>query len=152
MTISGSKVEDINFNDSAAVNNVIVKFKEWGTSYNKNLADEIINQSIIQYKIQFLDTSHYPLSNMYEFGLSNILGSKVWHSGGASSHIKAELYNKFIQEYSQPIIIESLINLLWVATPEERARAIEYLKKETGLNYEAAKEWTEWWRNSDYCK
>jgi hypothetical protein len=151
MTISGSKIEDINFNDSAAVNNVIVKFKEWGTSYNKNLADEIINQSIIQNKIQLLDTSQYPMSSRYEIDLLNMLGSKIWQTSSASSHIRAELYNKFIQQYSQPIIIENLINLLWVATSEEKIRAIEYLKEETGLNYEAAKEWTEWWRGSDYC-
>ena len=45
-----------------------------------------------------------------------------------------------------------LINLLWVATPEESARAVERLRRETGLNLTTANECSVWWRNSHWVR
>ncbi len=38
------------------------------------------------------------------------------------------------------------MNLLWIATDEERAKALAVLKQETNLDYTTAKEWTVWFR------
>ena len=45
-----------------------------------------------------------------------------------------------------------LINLLWIATPEESSRAVERLRGETGLNLATAKEWAVWWRGSHWVR
>ncbi|MDP4176019.1 MAG: hypothetical protein Q8933_18720 [Bacteroidota bacterium] len=52
-----------------------------------------------------------------------------------------------IKKRTNDIILYSLINLLWIATPEEKSEAINSLKEMTGLNYNSAKEWTNWWRS-----
>lgn len=39
------------------------------------------------------------------------------------------------------------INLLWIGTPDERKVAVASLQESTGLSFNSAKEWSEWWRN-----
>ena len=80
-----------------------------------------------------------------------LLNVKVWYDTGASPRVRTKGYYEYIQKYSKPIIAENLINLLWVGTNEERETALNYLKKTFTSDLNTAKEWTEWWRNSEYC-
>ncbi len=50
------------------------------------------------------------------------------------------------------LIQYSLITLLWLATPEEKDKAVRFLQKSTGLNFATASDWSTWWdakANSD---
>jgi hypothetical protein len=47
------------------------------------------------------------------------------------------------------LMTEDFINLLWIRNGEEKIKALRYLKNTYSLNYETAKEWTEWRRNSE---
>jgi hypothetical protein len=43
------------------------------------------------------------------------------------------------------LIQYSLINLLWLATPAEREKAVRALRKYTGLHFTEASDWSTWW-------
>ncbi|MDR3625230.1 MAG: hypothetical protein P4L45_00270, partial [Ignavibacteriaceae bacterium] len=151
--ISGSEFENINNNDSVSVNKAIDKWINWRANNRINFADEIINLSIIKKCINRFENLEYPEAGFYENTLYyRLLDTKIWFSQGATPKLRAKGYNEYIQNYSKPIIYENLINLLWVGTKEEKHKAISYLKSSLSLNLNTAKEWTEWWRNSDYCK
>ncbi len=149
--ISGNKFENINFNDSADVNKEINKWKNWRNNKKINFADEIINLNLIKNRIKLFEESDYPAANWYDYNLWNMLNAKVWDNRNASSKIRAKSYYDYIEKYSKPIIADNLINLLWVGTAEEKEKAVEYLKKNFSEDFNTAKEWTEWWRNSEYC-
>lgn len=149
--ISGEKIENINYSDSAAVDSIINYWKNWRAETKINIAEEIINQVIIKNKIKMFEDSEYPAAARFEYELGNMLNAKVWYGQGASPAEKVKSYYDHIQKYSKPIIAENLINLLWIGTEEERTTAAEYLKKNFSLNYDSPKQWTEWWRNSEYC-
>jgi hypothetical protein len=55
------------------------------------------------------------------------------------------LAQKELLKHHKDLVQTLLINLLWVATPEESARAIERLRGDTGLDFSTAKEWAVWW-------
>jgi hypothetical protein len=150
--ISGNEFENINFNDSVSVIKEIEKWKDWRKNKKTNIADEIINQNIIKNRINLFEKSEYPAAIRYEYDFGGLLlNAKVWHNRDATPKLIAKGYNEHIEKYSKPIISENLINLLWVGTNEEKQKALEYLKKTFSLNLNTAKEWTDWWRNSEYC-
>jgi len=39
-----------------------------------------------------------------------------------------------------------MINLLWIASPDEKSKAISYLQQSTQLDFDDPKEWSDWWR------
>jgi hypothetical protein len=43
-----------------------------------------------------------------------------------------------------------LVNLLWLDDPGERAQIVERLQRETGLKMTTSKEWTQWWRETNW--
>jgi hypothetical protein len=48
----------------------------------------------------------------------------------------------------KPELVEYfMIKLLWIATTEEKQKALKYLKQSTHLYYNTAKEWNTYWRN-----
>jgi len=150
-TISGKKLENINYNDSSEVVKAIFKWKNWRDSLKTNIAEEIINQDIIKNKIKLFENSEYPIASQYEYDLSNTLNAKVWYGQTAFPNIMAKGYYQFIRDNSKPLIAENLINLLWIGTKDEKEKAIDYLRSTFSLDINSAKEWVEWWRNSEYC-
>ena len=150
--ISGNELDNVNFNDSLSIAKEINKWKEWRVNKNTNVTEEIINQNIIKNRIRLFEKSKYPAAGTDEYILGNVLlNVKVWYDTGASPRVRTKGYYEYIQKYSKPIIAENLINLLWVGTNEERETALNYLKKTFTSDLNTAKEWTEWWRNSEYC-
>lgn len=152
VNISGSEFEILDYNDSIKIANVIFKWKNWRYNLNINFAEAIVNQDIIKNRIKLFENSDYPIAGQYEFMLSSLLNTKVWYGSGAAPRVRAEKYYEYLQKYSKPLIAENLINLLWVGTEVEKSKAIEYLKNTFALDFNSAKEWMEWWRNSEYCK
>ncbi|HEX2961931.1 MAG TPA: hypothetical protein VHO43_09090 [Ignavibacteriales bacterium] len=148
---AGKEPENIDINDSAAVSGAVQKWKAWRTGKKENFADITYKQGVIKNRINLFAASKSPFSARYEYELTTMINAKIMNISGALPEKSAELYNKFLARYSKPIIINDLINLLWVGTEAERTKAVEYLKKETGQKFEDPEEWTEWWRNSEFC-
>ena len=150
-TISSSEFKILNYNDSITIANEIFKWKNWRYNLSINFAEAIINQDIIKNRIKLFENSDYPIAGQYEYMLSNLLNTKVWYKGGAVPDTRTKEYSQYLKNYSKPIVTENLINLLWIGTRKEKEKAIEYLKNTYSLDYSSAKEWMEWWRNSEYC-
>ncbi|MFH0734005.1 MAG: hypothetical protein V1773_04860 [bacterium] len=150
--ISGNEMENIDINDSVSVAKEIDKWTNWRKNKKENIAEEIISQNIIKRRIALFEKSEYPIASRYEYELGNrLLNAKVWGTFESLPKDKAKEYYNYIQIYSKPIIAENLINLLWVGTNEERQIAIDFLKQTFSEKFNTAKEWSEWWRNSEYC-
>lgn len=150
--VSGREMENVMIRDSATVINELAKWKKWRSEWKGNMADLIYNQELIKRRIEFLAASQPPISKRYEYDLSKMTMTSIWNRDELTPGAKAEYYKKCLSQYSKPMVIEDLINLLWVGTDSEKNKAIEYLKKETLQNFDIAGDWTNWWRNSEYCK
>ncbi|MCU7494332.1 MAG: hypothetical protein HF314_04345 [Ignavibacteria bacterium] len=150
--VSGREMEVFMLKDSAAVMGELDKWKKWRSDWKANMADVIYNQELIKKRIDFLASSKPPVSQRYIYDLSQMTMASIWNKNELAPERKAEYYKKCLNQYSRPMIIEDLINLLWVATKAEKNKAVEYLKKETSQNFENEEDWTTWWRNSEYCK
>ena len=85
------------------------------------------------------------LSTTYQRQLARILGFKVWFQNDASPQERADSIWSCILRYRKTIIIENLINLLWIGSPNEIQDTLVVLENETGQLFKTAKEWTSWW-------
>jgi hypothetical protein len=61
---------------------------------------------------------------------------------------RVQTYRERMEADRRPILIDNLVNLLWIATDTERAKALEVLQKETGQNFVQAKDWMVWYRQN----
>jgi hypothetical protein len=52
----------------------------------------------------------------------------------------------FVRAHHRDLVEYFLVNLLWIGTPEEKARAFAELTTLTGRSYRTPEEWSEWWR------
>jgi len=52
----------------------------------------------------------------------------------------------YLKDHNNELSEYLLINLLWIATPEERKEALKYLDQLTGLQFTTPKEWINYWR------
>lgn len=150
--VSGREMENIAPKDSADVMNELEKWKKWRADWKGNMADVVYSQELIKKRIDLLAASKPPVSQRYIFDLSKMTMAAIWNRNEMAPELRAEYYKQCLNQYSRPMIIEDLINLLWVGTEAEKNRAVVYLKKETSLKFDNAEDWTNWWRNSEYCK
>jgi hypothetical protein len=52
----------------------------------------------------------------------------------------------FVRAQNRSLVEYFLLNLLWIGTPDEKARALAKLQTLTGRRHRTAEEWSDWWR------
>jgi YVTN family beta-propeller protein len=52
----------------------------------------------------------------------------------------------FVRTQNRSLVEYFLVNLLWIGTSDEKARALAKLQTLSGQPYRTAEEWSEWWR------
>lgn len=112
----------------------IERIDEWATL--KNLPDPSSFSPMIRNYIQNLPSNP---------GLKVLPNSS--QRGVPSESTLSNYKDEQLLILKKELVQYSLINLLWLATPLEKERAIRALQQSTGLNYATADEWSAWWRS-----
>lgn len=133
------------YRDSAAVDSAIEAWKQWRRSINLDMVGDIASLEYFKRHIDLIRNTTDPESMQYERGLASLVGFRVWFPMGTSPQVRADSLWSYILKYRSSIVVENLVDLLWVASKPEKEKAISVLTKETGMNFKTVEEWTTWW-------
>jgi hypothetical protein len=131
----------------SGIDSTIHAWKQWRTSSRLNIVQDISSLNYFKRFVERIRTASEKLSTAYQRQLAPITGFKVWFQNNATPQVCADSIWSYIQRYRKPIIIENLINLLWIGSHDEIQEALIVLEKETGQSFTTAKEWTSWWES-----
>lgn len=134
----------INYNDSTAVDSVITAWREWGRSTRIDVVGGITSLEYFKKYVDMIRNSDARQSMEYERHLASLVGFRDWFPMGTSPEVRADSMWTHIQRYRKSVIIENLVDLLWVASKSEKEKAMAVLAKETGVNFKSADEWISW--------
>ncbi|MGA2624950.1 MAG: YncE family protein [Bacteroidota bacterium] len=91
------------------------------------------------------DSSFY--NEMLNLVIMNIPGADSVHDFRNPVHLPLDTtMQAFVRAHHRDLVEYFLVNLLWIGTPDEKARALISLTMLTGQSYRTAEEWSEWWR------
>ena len=142
----GINFQRLDFKDSASITNLIKSSIDWRNDSHLDFVSDITSLNFFKTRIDHLRDAQDPLATRYERDLAELIRFKVWFSNGATPQIRADSLWAYIVRYRQSIVVDNLINLLWVASQAEKAKAIAALQKETGKLFKTPEEWTAWWQ------
>jgi hypothetical protein len=135
----------LDYRNQAAIDSAINAWKMWQSSTKLNIVEDLSSLKYFKRSVDRIRMSNDQQSMQYQLRLSQIVGFKIWFQNGTSQSIYADSVWNEINKYRKSIVVENLIDLLWVASKSEKEKAIFVLNKETGMNFNTAKEWTSWW-------
>lgn len=135
----------LDYKDSAAVDSAIDAWKQWRRSTDVDMVRDIASLKYFKRYIDLIRSTTDPESLQYEKSIASLVGFRVWFPMGTSSQVRADSTWSYINKYRSSIVVENLIDLLWVASKSEKEEAISVLGKETGMNFKSAEDWSTWW-------
>ncbi len=139
----------LDFKDTAQVNTTINDFLSWRKTADLDIVSDIANLGFLKKPIDRIRSVRDPLATQYEREIAEMTRFKVWFRRGATPQTRADSLWAYVVRYRKPIVVDNLIDLLWVASNREKATALAVLQKETGMHFETAKEWRAWWQTQD---
>ena len=86
-------------------------------------------------------------NEMVSLAIQNIPGADIVYNFRNPIHLPLDTTMQgFVRAHNRDLVEYFLVNLLWIGTPDEQTRALAHLTRVTGLSYQTAEEWSEWWR------
>ncbi len=86
-------------------------------------------------------------NEMLNLVIMNIPGADSVHDSPNPIRLPLDTtMDAFVRAHNRDLAEYFLVNLLWIGTPDEKARALDKLTTLTGQPYRTAEEWSEWWR------
>jgi hypothetical protein len=147
-TVSGSEIDTLAVRTQETFIASVPKWKQWCSQVRLDVVSDIEHGTVVDRLIGYMAQSSGRWTNWYENEIAGILGREPEFDTSSTSAERAAVYTEILQKEYRPIMIDHLVNLLWVGTPEECAKALVILKRETGQNLETAKEWMVWYRQN----
>jgi hypothetical protein len=145
--INATISQPLDYKNEFAVDSTVKAWKQWRRDTKLDIVGDLSSLQYFKRSVDRIRTTNDPQSTRYQMQLAQLIGFKVWFQSGASSQIRADSIWSFIEKYHKAIIIENLINLLWIGSDSEIQKSLDFLKKETGQKFNNPKEWTSWWRS-----
>ncbi len=145
--ITGNNYLTVNLKNEKSVKEFIGEIENWYSNNKIDLVDDIVSLSIWKRLIELMSDSSDASVNYIEKMITNTPGVISYFDSTISIQERADIYREYLPDDSIEIIINNLINLLWIGTPEECSKAILVLQNMTGNKYESAAEWMDWLNN-----
>jgi hypothetical protein len=148
--LSKLALTEVRSSDVANRNAIDSTIRAWDAWQQSTTLDVVKDLSSMGYFTQILDQmsrSDGGKFAQYEGWIAQLTGFRVWLPPNASKQERLDALSHWITKYHKPILIDNLIRLLWIGSRDEIERARVILKKETGENFDTAKQWTRWWES-----
>ncbi len=144
-TVAAVDWHPVNHNNAHAIDSTIKAWKEWRKSTKLDIVEDLSTLRYFKRCVDLIRTIDQKQSTWHQMQLEKLVGFKVWFGDGASPQVRADSIWMYINKYRKPIVVDNLIQLLWVASKSENEKAVAILKKETGMDFNTPKEWRNWW-------
>ena len=144
-TVAAVDWHPVDHKNAHAVDSTIKAWKDWRTSANLDIVEDLSTLRYFKRCVDLVRTIDQKQSTWHQIQLEKLIGFKVWFGDGASPQVRADSIWACINRYRKPIVIDNLIQLLWVGSKSENEKAVAVLRKETGMDFTTAEEWTAWW-------
>ncbi len=135
----------VDHNNAHAIDGTIKAWKAWRKSAALDLVEDLSTLRYFKRCVDLIRTINQKQSTWHQIQLEKLVGFKVWFGDGASPQVRADSIWMYINRYRKPIVVDNLIQLLWVASKSESEKAVAVLKRETRMDFNTPKEWTSWW-------
>ena len=135
----------VDHNNAHAIDSTIKAWKAWRKSAALDLVEDLSTLRYFKRCVDLIRTINQKQSTWHQIQLEKLVGFKVWFGDGASPQVRADSIWMYINRYRKPIVVDNLIQLLWVASKSESEKAVAVLKRETRMDFNTPKEWTSWW-------
>ncbi len=133
------------YNNRTAIDSCIKAWQRWHQSSALNIVEDLSSLKYFRTIVERMSSSDASQFGRYQRLLAGLTGFKVWFPPDVTQQERVNALPAYLDKYRKPIVIENLIRLLWIGSRAECARAIALLKRETGENFDTAKQWTSWW-------
>src|SRR5208283_3970622 len=107
-----------------AVDSTINAWKEWRKSTKLDIVEDLSSLRYFKRCDDLIRSSTQKQSTWHQIQLEKLVGFKVWFGNGASQQVRADSIWMYINKYRKPIVVENLIQLLWVASKSENEKAV----------------------------
>jgi hypothetical protein len=137
-----------NLRDPAVISRLEETWTAWRDTVHLQVVKDI--DSLVFYKrlVDLMKNSQRPFTSWYETEISTCAGFVPYYDTLATAEQRAADIWQYLQDNRHDIVVGNMVSLLWVGTSDERSEALQVLKRETGKDFETAKEWTVWRREN----
>ena len=144
-TVAAIDWHPVDHNNVHAIDSTIKAWKNWRKSTSMDIVEDMSTLRYFKRCVDLIRTIDQKQSTWHQMQLEKLVGFKVWFGEGASPQVRADSIWTSINRYRKPIVVDNLIQLLWVASRSENSKAVARLKLETGMEFNTSKEWNDWW-------
>jgi hypothetical protein len=148
-TISGIDVDTtVDYEHSEFIPQTTRKWKDWYASAKLDVVSDIESGAVLDRLLDQTGRSTGVWARRYAWMLAGMACEEPERDTTLTPADLVALYKDKLVYDRRPIMIDHLVNLLWVGTPEECEKARVILKRETGQDFSTAKEWMVWYRQN----
>ena len=144
---AGVPWRQLDFSNPASVDSMIESWKAWRDSSHIDIVKDIASLKFFERAIDRIQSAPDALARRYLWNTTWVVDFRVWFNDFTPLGVQAKSLWEYIQKYRKPIIVENLIDILWLGTPTEKEEAVKVLSRETGEDFRTAKEWNDWWES-----
>lgn len=146
LMVSGNEYEIFSQDDQHHAEMLVKQWEAWYDSASIDIVGDIESMNLWRRLLDLMAQSKGKYTGWYEVSIARTISMKPFRDSTISSAMLSEYYEDLLQEKRKQIVLVNLIHLLWVGTDEEKEKAVDILKDETGEGYTTAKQWMVWLR------
>ena len=143
-TVAATDWHPLDHGNARTMDSTINAWKQWRQNVAFDAVDEVATLEYFKRYVNLIRTINQKQSTWHQIQVEKLVGFKIWYDNDVSPQVRGDAYWNTIAKYRKSVVVENLIQLLWVASKAEHERAVAVLKKETGMDFTTAKEWTVW--------
>lgn len=146
--VSAVPIKKEDLRDSSVIQRLERKWQAWRDTVHLQVVKDI--DSLVFYKrlVELMRNSQSPSTSWYETAISSRVGFRPLDDTVATAEQRAADVWQYLQDNRHDIVVGNMVSLLWVGTDDEKAEALQVLKRETGRDFQTPKQWTVWWREN----
>lgn len=148
--VSGATPLRVNVHDKAAIREATIQWRKWADTTHVNVVEEISSLRIWTRLIDKIAGASNLVARHYDETLMSILPGAPAFDARFETPTKAERAAQlrgYVTRNRDKIVVRMLINLLWVGDQDEKSNALAALSRETGVRFNTAAEWSQWYRD-----
>lgn len=148
--VSGATPLRVNVHDKAAIREATVQWQKWIDTTHTNVVEEISSLRIWTRLIDKIAGASNLVARHYDETLMSILPGAPEFDARFETPTKAERAAQlrgYVTRNRDKIVVRMLINVLWVGDQSEKSAALSALSRETGVRFNTAAEWSQWYRD-----
>ena len=148
--VSGATPLRVNVHDKTAIREACIQWQKWADTARINVVEDVSSLRIWTRLIDKIAGASNLVARHYDETLMSILPGAPAFDARFETPTKAERAAQlrgYVLRNRDKIVVRMLINVLWVGDQSEKSDALSALSRETGVRFNTAAEWSQWYRD-----